>query len=328
MTLTLEARPVSWPMSEPFVIARGAVSTADGIIVTLTDGEGRTGRGEAYGVNYRGETPASMLAEIEAAAPAIRAGIDRHALLGLLPKGGARCAIDAALWDLEAKATGIPAWQRAGIAEPRAMVSAYTIGIGTPERMREKAAARAGYPLLKVKVDAGNPLRRLRAVREGAPEASIILDPNASWTRAQLEGLLPDLMALGVVLIEQPLPPEADADLAGIARGIPICADESLHDADDLARIAPLFDFVNIKLDKTGGLTAGLALADAAEAAGLRLMVGCMIGSSLAMAPAAVLAQRCRFVDLDGPLLQSEDVDHPIAYHQGRMDFPSRELWG
>jgi len=326
--LSVDARAVSWPLHDPFVIARGAVSTADGIQVTLTDERGRSGRGEAYGVNYRGETPTSMLAQIDMAADVLRGGIDRAGLLELLPKGGARCAVDAALWDLEAKATGISAWKRAHIADPRTTISAYTIGIGAPEQMHEKAAKRAGYPLLKVKVDAENPLELLRAVRSGAPDAKIILDPNASWDRSLLKGILPHLATLGVVLIEQPLPPEADAELAGIARDIPICADESLHDAEDLARIAPLFDFVNIKLDKTGGLTAALTLATSAEAAGLRLMVGCMLGSSLAMAPAAILAQRCHFVDLDGPLLQSEDVSHPIAYDQGRMSFPSPELWG
>ncbi len=326
--LTLLTGAISWRLREPFTIARGTASTADGVLVVLFDEDGHIGKGEAYGVNYRRETPDTMLAQIAAAAADIRAGISRRELLHLLPAGGARCAVDAALWDIEAKRSGIPAWRGAGVPPPLPKTSAVTIGIGTPARMRARAAELSQHALLKIKVDANDPLSLLQAVREGAPRPAIILDPNASWSIDLLHRLLPPLRDLGVVLIEQPLAPKDDAALADIPHAIPICADESIHVPDDRDRIAGRYDVVNIKLDKTGGLTAALDLADAAQARGFQLMVGCMWGSSLAMAPAAILAQRCQFVDLDGPLLQIGDHQPAIRYEDGLMAFPQRELWG
>jgi L-alanine-DL-glutamate epimerase-like enolase superfamily enzyme len=326
--LTLLAGPISWKLREPFVIARGSAQTADGILVILIDEQGYVGRGEAYGVGYRGETPKTMLAQIQTVAERIRAGIDRRELLQLLPAGGARCAIDSALWDIDAKRSEIPAWTNVGGAQPHSVTSAVTIGIAQPEQMRQRALRLSSCPLLKVKTDAKEPLAGLRAVRRAAPNAAIILDPNASWSVDLLRRALPELQESGVVLIEQPLSIAEDASLTKIEHLIPICADESLHDVTDLDRVAGRYDVVNIKLDKTGGLTAALELAQTAKTCGLKTMVGCMWGSSLAMAPAAILAQSCEFVDLDGPLLQIGDHRPAITYRSGVMAFPDRALWG
>ena len=325
--MRIDARTISWALREPFTISRGTMTTIDGILVTLGDGD-HHGRGEAYGIIYEDDTPELMLAQIEAVRPTIERGIDRDTFPMLLPYGGARCAIDCALWDLEAKRSGIPAWQTAELDPLRPIVTAFTIGMRSNAEVEQAARAHATFDLLKIKVDARDPLATIAAARAGAPGARFIVDPNQSWTFEQMVALTPQLQALGVALLEQPLPIGGDDALAGYASPIPICADELIHDRHDLTKARGKYSHVNIKLDKTGGLTEALALAHAARAEGFGLMVGCMAGSSLAMAPAALIGQLCDFVDLDGPLLQIEDWDSPMACLDGVLDPPSADLWG
>lgn len=327
MTMRLEARTISWALREPFTISRGTMTTIDGILVTLGDGE-HEGRGEAYGIIYEDDTPERMLAQIEAVRGKIERGVDREVLLSLLPYGGARCAIDCALWDLEAKQSGMPAWQAAGLAPLRPIATAFTIGMRSVAEVEQTARAHARFALLKIKVDARDPIATIAAARAGAPSARFIVDPNQSWSFEQMVALTPQLQALGVALLEQPLPVDGDDALAGYASPIPICADELIHDRHDLAKARGKYSHVNIKLDKTGGPTEALALAHAARAEGFGLMVGCMAGSSLAMAPAALIGQLCEFVDLDGPLLQIDDWDAAMACRDGILDPPSPALWG
>lgn len=325
--MRVEARKISWALREPFTISRGTMTTIDGILVTVESGDYR-GRGEAYGIIYEDDTPESMLADIETVRGALDQGIDRAQLLSLLPYGGARCAIDCALWDLEAKQSGIAAWQAAGLKTLLPLTTAFTIGMRPPAEVERTARAHAGFDLLKIKVNADDPLATIAAARAGAPGARFIVDPNQSWTFEQMVALTPQLQALGVALLEQPLPIDGDTAQQGYASPIPICADELIHDRHDLAKARGKYSHINIKLDKTGGLTEALALADAARAEGFGLMVGCMAGSSLAMAPAALIGQLCDFVDLDGPLLQLEDWDAPMACRDGVLDPPSPALWG
>lgn len=328
MTLTLECWPYHWPLHEPLMIARGAILDQQTIQVRLTDASGAVGRGEGCGIVYQGETPASMIAEIEAHRPAIEAGITRTALLDLLPKGGARMALDAALWDLEAKRDGIDPYRAAGVS-PQPIASAFTIGIRDLAGYEEAARARSGFALLKVKVAGDDPIAAVRAVRRGAPGARLIVDANQAWSVDALKTFAPAMAELGVALLEQPIPVGAEEELHGWTSPVPLCADELVDGVADLDRAAGRFQVVNIKLDKAGGLTAALALADEVEARGMALMVGCMLGSSLSMAPAMVLAQRCRFVDLDGPMLHSEDQPDHYVYVDGRVDHPHQPLiWG
>lgn len=317
-----------WPLREPFAISRGVQTQVAAIVVTLLDEEGRRGRGEACGVPYAGETPETMTAQIEAVRSVIEAGVDRQALLDILPAGGARCALDAALWDLEAKRSGRSAFLNAGIVTVRSLETAYTIGIRTIAEYETAAAARANHALLKIKVDAKDPIAAVAAARRGAPNAAFIVDPNQSWSLDALNGFAPRLAELGVVLLEQPIKVGHEEGLDGYVCPVRLCADELINDPSDLAKAKGRFDVINIKLDKTGGLTAALQLAAAARSEGFDLMVGCMAGSSLSMAPAFVLGQQCRFVDLDGPLLQSTDWPHGIAYQDGVAAPPSRALWG
>lgn len=326
MNTALHAYAHRWKLREPFVIARGVSTTADVVVVRLSR-RGDTGHGEAAGVPYLGETVASMLAQIETLRPAIEAGVNRHDLLHLLPPGGARNAIDAAIWDLEAKCSGISAWRSAGV-EARPVITNVTIGIRSIAAAGERAAELADHPWIKVKVAADAIIPTVEAVRRNAPHARLVVDANQAWTMTTLHAVVDHLHRLGVDLIEQPLPAGADEGLSGYRGPVPLCADESLSQAADLAKLTGRYQYVNIKLDKTGGLTAGLALAGQAQAAGFQLMVGCMLGSSLAMAPAMVLAQRCQIVDLDGPLLQAQDCEHGIVYERGLMTPPSAALWG
>jgi L-Ala-D/L-Glu epimerase len=328
MSLTLSAAPITWEMNEPFRIARGEMTHVEGIVIELRDAEGRVGRGEAYGILYEGETVPSMLRQVEAVRAQVLSQPDRTALLALLPVGGARCALDCALWDLEAKQAGQRAWQRAGVAGWRPLVSAYTIGMRPLAELAAAVATRARYPLLKIKVGADDPLATVRAVREATPVARLIVDANQSWTFDQLKAYAPACRELGVALLEQPVRADADDALLDYDCPVPICADEAVHVAADLPDVVGKYDFVNIKLDKSGGLTAALELARAAVASDLALMVGCMAGSSLAMAPAFVVGQLCEFVDLDGPLLQRSDWPHPIHYFNGTMSLPEPALWG
>jgi L-alanine-DL-glutamate epimerase-like enolase superfamily enzyme len=325
--MQLEVARRDWRLKEPFTISRGTMTTADAVIVTLRDGEA-IGRGEAYGIIYEGETPDSITAQIESVRPAIEAGADRLALLELLPIGGARCAVDCALWDLEAKRSAQPVWQMAGIGAPRDVETAFTIGMRSISEVRATAARFADFPLLKLKVGRDDPLATIKAARAGAPSSRFIVDPNQSWSARDVIALAGSLADLGVVLLEQPVPVDDDEGLRAYTGPVAICADELVHDRRDLAKAEGKYSHINIKLDKAGGLTEALALASAALAEGYGLMVGCMAGSSLAMAPAHLVAQLCDYVDLDGPLLQVEDWEPAMAYAAGRLAPPEPALWG
>jgi L-alanine-DL-glutamate epimerase-like enolase superfamily enzyme len=316
-----------WPLREPFVIARSTHTTTEVVVVSLSAGE-HTGRGEAVGVDYHGETIDSMRQQIEGVRGAIERGIDRGQLLELLPPGGARNALDAALWDLEAKRTGASVWELAGIARPRLISTCITIGIRSIAGYEARARELTRYEWIKIKVSADNPLDAVTAVRRAAPNARLVVDANQSWSVEALQRLAPALARLRVDLLEQPVRESDGPKLANLELPVPVCADEPANTLDDLPRLIDCYDFVNIKLDKSGGLTAALDLAHAARAAGMRLMVGCMVGGSLAMAPAMVVAQLCEIADLDGPLLQAEDWPDGIDYRDGQMSLPSRALWG
>jgi L-alanine-DL-glutamate epimerase-like enolase superfamily enzyme len=317
-----------WEMTEVFATSRDAIADIAVILVTLEDENGRRGRGEAAGVDYDGETPASMVAQVEAAAGRLAAGISRAELQALLPAGGARNALDCALWDLAAKQSGVPVWRAAGLAPPQPVVTCMTIGLGDEAATRRKARAAAGYEVLKLKLDADRHLDVVAIVREEQPAARLVVDANQAWDRALLERLIPGLAARGVELIEQPVPRGRDAELDGLSSPIALAADESCVDRASLPALAGRYQFINVKLDKCGGLTEALALARAASAQGFGLMVGNMCGTSLAMAPGFLIAQSCRYVDLDGPLLQRLDREAPIRYERGTMAVPDRALWG
>ena len=326
MTYHVTITEKNWLLRKPFKISRDTHTHAETIVCTISDGE-YTGRGEAAGVPYKGETIASIRAGIEGAIGTIRGGVTREELQTAMPPGGARNAVDCALWDLEAKRAGKSIWQMLGW-QPHDVTTVYTVGIETPERMRQDAAVHADFPILKVKVGIGDPLEQISAIREGAPDCAIVIDANQAWTVADLSRYSQGLEALGVEMIEQPLPANDDEALRGYESSIPLCADESCDSRADLDRLAGLYDLVNIKLDKTGGLTEAVALALQCEAMGFGLMVGNMLGSSLAMAPAFVIAQRCKYVDIDGPLLQAEDCDHALRYDRGQVAVFSSALWG
>ena len=310
-------------LAQVFTISRGSRTEARVLTVRATEG-GITGRGECVPYARYGETLDSVAAQVEA----LPAGLDRHRLQEILEPGAARNAVDCALWDLEAKRAGRRVWELAGLPAPGPMVTAYTLSLDTPEAMRAQAAANAHRPLLKIKLGTADDMPRLEAVRAGAPKAKIIVDANEGWTAEIYADLAPHLVRLGVALVEQPLPAGADEMLGEIARPLPVCADESCHDRASLADLAGKYDMINIKLDKTGGLTEALALRDVAHAQGYGIMVGCMVGSSLAMAPAVLVAQGADVVDLDGPLLLAEDRDHPLHYDGAGVHPPEAALWG
>jgi len=321
--MRLTVTPESFPLARAFTISRGSRTEARVLTVTVEDG-GLGGRGECVPYARYGETIDSVTAQIAA----LPEDFDCAALQALLPPGAARNAVDCALWDLEAKRSGRRVWQLAGLPAPRPEVTAYTLSLDTPEAMRAQATENATRPLLKVKLGQAGDLARLEAVRAGAPHARIVVDANEGWTAEGYAALAPALVALGVAMVEQPLPAGDDAALADMPRPLPVCADESCHDRASLPALAGRYDMVNIKLDKTGGLTEALALREAARAAGLSVMVGCMVGSSLAMAPAVLVAQGAAVVDLDGPLLLARDRDHPLRYDDRGVHPPTPELWG
>lgn len=327
MKCILKAYPHSWKLKEPFVIARGTMSTSAVLVVELT-AEGVVGRGEACGVSYHGETVQSMLEDVARVKAAVEAGADRHDLLQLLPAGGARNAIDAALWDLQSKSTGVPAWRRADMPQGEPVTTACTIGIRPLAAYEQAAAALAQYPWIKIKVDKTDPVNAVKAVRRAAPGAKLIVDANQSWSLSDVVAYGPQMADLGVSLLEQPIAVGLDVSLAGVKCPVPICADESISTLDDLSGLVDRYDFINIKLDKTGGLTAALELAHAAKQAGLRLMTGCMVGGSLAMAPSMVLAQICEINDLDGPWLLAEDWPGGLIYTDGVISPPWPAFWG
>jgi L-alanine-DL-glutamate epimerase-like enolase superfamily enzyme len=322
----LSAAAEIFPLAKPFVIARGAKTEARVVVAELTQGA-NSGRGECTPYARYGESVESVLAQIEGAKEALEAGADRFALQRLLTPGAARNALDCALWDLEAKLTGIPAWQVAGLSRLSPCVTAYTLSVGTPEEMARAACEAADRPVLKVKLAGAGDPARLFAVRAAAPEAELIADANEAWRPDDLPEFFDACVRTGVALVEQPLPAGEDAALAG-RRPVPVCADESVHDRAGLAALRDRYDLVNIKLDKTGGLTEALALADAAENLGFGLFVGCMVASSLAMAPALLLASRARFVDLDGPLLLARDRSEGLRLDGSVVYPPEPRLWG
>ena len=327
MPRTLHAQHDRFPLIRPFRIARGVKTVADVVTVTVTEG-GVTGRGEGVPYTRYGESVETTLAAIDDVRTAIEAGESRQTLLLLLPPGAARNAIDCALWDLEARRSGRDVAALLGLPPAAPLVSALTIVIDEPEAMAEAARSAARAPLLKVKVDAVDPASRIRAVRAAAPEAALIVDPNESWDRPLVEAMQPVLAEAGVALLEQPVPSAADSWLDGFSPSVPICADESVHVTADLARVARRYQAVNVKLDKSGGLTAALDLALAARARGLGLMAGCMVGSSLSIAPALHLAGLCDFVDLDGPLWLREDRRGGVSAEDGRLMPPESGFWG
>ncbi|HMK86249.1 MAG TPA: N-acetyl-D-Glu racemase DgcA [Steroidobacteraceae bacterium] len=317
-----------WAMKEVFATSRDAIDHIPVVLVTLTDESGCRGRGEAAGVDYDGETPASMVSQIAALGPALHEGLRHEELLGLLGAGGARNALDCALWDLNAKRSGVRVWQAAGLVAPRPVTSCLTIGLGDEADTRRRAREASGYELLKLKLDAERHLDLVRIVREEQPRARLLVDANQAWSRTLLEKLLPELAALDVELIEQPVRRGEDATLDGLRSSVPLAADESCTDRRSLRQLLGRYRCINIKLDKCGGLTEALALAAEATRLGFALMVGNMCGTSLAMAPAFLIAQACRYVDLDGPLLQREDREPRIAYDHGVMQVPDPALWG
>ena len=316
-----------FPIRGVFRISRGARTESVVVAVTIREGDAR-GRGECVPYARYGESVDSVLAQIEATRAAIEAGADRAALQGLLPAGAARNAIDCALWDLEAKRSGRPVWDLAGLEPPAPLTTAFTLSVDAPAAMEAAARAASGRPLLKLKLTGDGDLERVAAVRRGAPQARLIVDANEAWTAAHYASFARDLGALGVELIEQPLPAGADGDLAGVAHPVPVCADESCHDTATLAGLGTRYEAVNIKLDKTGGLTEALRLRAAARAAGRRVMVGCMLGTSLAMAPAILVGQGADWVDVDGPLLLARDRDPGLVFSGSTVAPPEPALWG
>lgn len=326
-SMTLHVAIEKRPMKAPFHITGYTFTGFDALVLTLREG-GSVGRGEAQGVYYKHDNPPEMLTQIEALRHRIERGITRGELLECLPPGGARNALDAALWDLESSRRGIPAWQLAGIDSLRPLRTTFTIGADDPARMAERARGFPDARALKLKLtDDDCNAERVRAVRAARPDVWIMVDANQGLTRASLARLLPTLQQCRVSLIEQPFPIGNESWLDGVERPIPIAADESVQDHTDLARLAGRVDIINIKLDKCGGLTEALSMASQARAMGFDLMVGNMSGSSLAMAPAFVLGQQCAVVDLDGPLYLCEDWSPGAIYQDGTIWCPG-DLWG
>ncbi|WP_297730336.1 N-acetyl-D-Glu racemase DgcA [uncultured Maricaulis sp.] len=317
----------SWPMLAPFVITGHVFDSLESVVVTLEQ-DGVVGRGEGVPVYYLDEDAPGLLEQIEAIRPALEAGLTRDALQDLLPAGGARNAVDCALWDIETRKTGKSIWELTGI-KPAPRKTAYTLGIQEkPEMMAAQAAAAKGYSLIKVKLNDVDPVERVAAIRKARPDAEIIIDANQGFTIDLLKSVLIPFAELGVAMVEQPLPRGDDAALEGFVSPIPLCADESCLHRGELATALKRYDMINIKLDKTGGLTEALALAQAARQAGKGLMVGNMLGTSLSMAPAFVIAQLCDFVDLDGPLNLKSDLPTGMVYSGGTVKTPQSGFWG
>jgi L-alanine-DL-glutamate epimerase-like enolase superfamily enzyme len=327
--MDLSVRIERWPLAGAFTISRGSKTEAVVVVTELSDGTHR-GRGECVPYARYGETPDGIVAAIEAMRPALRQGLDRKTLQAEMPPGAARNALDCAYWDLNARTSGRRAYELAGLVAPEPLVTAYTISLAAPAAMQEAAEKAAFRPLLKVKLGGADGLdaERITAVRRAAPQAELIVDANEGWNEANLVQNLGACSDCGVTMIEQPLPEGRDDGLAFAKRPLPVCADESVHDRASLDRLAGKYDAVNIKLDKAGGLTEALAMAAEAERRGFATMVGCMVATSLSMAPALLVAQRARVVDLDGPLLLERDRPDGLRY-DGSLVYPSEPaLWG
>jgi L-Ala-D/L-Glu epimerase len=325
--LEITYRIEHWPIAGSFTIARGAKTEAVVIVVEIKDGM-HTGRGECVPYARYGESIDSVSAQIMSVASFLSEAPDRLKLLHALPGGAARNALDCALWDLESKKSGQRACQLAGIKSPVAAITCYTISLGTPETMFENAKAAAHRPLLKIKLGSPQDITRLAAVRRGAPDSRLVVDANEGWTVDNISEMLRACADTGVELVEQPLPEKLDSALQSIPHIVPLCADESFHTARDIPRIAACYDAVNIKLDKTGGLTEGLSCAAQAKYANLDIMVGCMVGTSLGMAPAILLTPFAKYVDLDGPLLLAKDRDEGLKFDGSLVHPPTSTLWG
>ncbi len=323
----LEIYAEEWPIRGTFTISRGSRTKAEVIVVELSDGA-HLGRGECVPYARYGESLKSVQGQIESLAEAITSGLSREDLQDALPAGAARNALDCAMWDLDAKREGKHVWELAGLPAPVPLTSAYTLSLDTPGVMQGAAKENAFRPLLKLKLAGPDDLARVEAVRSGAPDAAIIVDANEGWTADIYADLAPKLAVLGVEMIEQPLPSDDDAALGEMDRPVPVCADESCHDRASLPGLEGRYDMINIKLDKTGGLTEALALKRQAEAMNFKVMVGCMLSTSLAMAPALLVAQGVSVVDLDGPLLLAQDREHGLRFEGSVVHPADAALWG
>ena len=319
----IQAQVEIFPLAHVFRISRGARTQAEVVTVTI-EKDGVTGRGECVPYARYNETLESVIKQVES----LPVDIDKETLQDTLPPGAARNAVDCALWDFECKKYDQRIWEIAGIQVPEQKLTAYTLSLDEPKNMFKQAEKNSNRPLLKIKLGTPNDMPRLEAVRKGAPNSEIIVDANEGWDAELYSQLAPELVRLGVKLVEQPLPANQDGDLIGLPRPLPICADESCHDRKSLEKLIGKYDFVNIKLDKTGGLTEALLLKNKALEAGFKIMVGCMVGSSLAMAPATLIAQNATFVDLDGPLLLAHDRRHGLLYDESWVHPPVKDLWG
>lgn len=325
--LAVTARIEHWPIAGAFTISRGAKTEAVTVVAEIRRGDW-IGRGECVPYARYGETPEATLAAILAMQAQFGEGLDRAALQTAMPAGAARNALDCALLDLEAKTAGKRIWDVLGRNAPHHCTTAYTISLGSPDAMAAATAKAAYRPLLKIKLGGDDDAARIKAVRREAPESQLIVDANEAWTPENLERNLSACAEAGVTLVEQPLPAGQDDALAHVRRPMVVCADESVHELSSLAGLRGRYDAINIKLDKAGGLTHALAMADAAEALGFEIMVGCMVATSLSMAPAMLLAPQARFVDLDGPLLLAADRDHGLRYQESTVYPPDAALWG
>jgi L-alanine-DL-glutamate epimerase-like enolase superfamily enzyme len=325
--LKLTVTPTSFKTDGVFRISRGSRTESKVVHVTIDDGNFR-GQGECVPYPRYGESSEGVVADIMAMSDLLNKGLTREELQLALPAGAARNALDCAFWDLEAKRSGKRVWELLGLPAPEGVVTAFTLSLDEPDIMREKARQNANRPLLKLKLAGPEDLLRVQAVREGAPDADLMVDANEGWDVNSFAAIVPELQKLGVVAIEQPLPAADDAALGDIDHPIPLIADESCHASDSYDDFKDRYDIINIKLDKTGGLTEALKLKKRAEDDGKKVMVGCMVGSSLAMAPAMIIAQSAAIVDLDGPLLLAEDRPTPIIYTGSVMSLPPRDLWG
>jgi L-alanine-DL-glutamate epimerase-like enolase superfamily enzyme len=323
MTLSVTARAETWPIAGSFVISRGARTEVTVVVAEVSDGVHK-GRAECVPYARYGETVESVLAAIQSA----RLTGDREALRRAMPPGAARNALDCALWDVEAKRSGKRAWELAGLAEPRPVVTCYTLSLGTPETMAEAAHEARHYRVLKVKLGGDGDPARLHAVRRAAPDSELVVDANEAWSAANFSENMQACAETHVALVEQPLPADADELLRNVAHAVPVCADESVHVAADLDALIGKYDGVNVKLDKAGGLTEALDLVREARRRNLQIMVGCMLATSLAMAPAMLIAQEADFVDLDGPLLLAKDRTPGLAYSGALVSPPEAALWG
>jgi L-Ala-D/L-Glu epimerase len=328
MKVHIRVTPEVWSLREPFALARGTLTAVELIVVELLDEAGCVGRGEAPGLPYEGETSQSMATQIKGTAEHLTAQTTCAELLNWLPRGGARNALDCALWDLASKRSGQRAWQLADVPAVDAVTTAITLGLGSEEDFRRRVRAAREYPIIKIKADQTRHIVLAQIAREELPHARLILDANQSWSRELLDAIAPTLAQQGVELIEQPVPVGEDEALRGYRGPVPVAADESCTDCTSLARLRGLYQYINIKLDKCGGLTEGLALARQALAEGFKLMVGNMGGTSLSMAPHMIVAQQCDYVDLDAPLIFRGDRPHALRYETALIQPPDPQLWG